>query len=224
MLKVRNLTAGYGKKRVLNDVSFEISKGDLVLLTGGNGSGKSTILKTIYGLLSPWKNEDGTNGEILFEGKNIVNIPTSDLLRMGIVYMPQKKNVFDDFTVNENLLTAASIYPSIEARDRISKVFVELPPLLSLKHRTPFSMSGGEKQLLAFGCALLHSPQLMLLDEPFAGMDSDNRQLLLDTITRLNGLGITFIIVEHNKDLFNNIKFSEIELELGKIMKYEKIN
>lgn len=130
MLKVRNLTAGYGKKQVLNDVSFEIGKGDLILLTGGNGSGKSTILKTIYGLLSPWKNEDGTNGEILFEGKNIVNIPTSDLLRMGIVYMPQKKNVFDDFTVNENLLTAASIYPSIEARDRISKVFVELPPLL----------------------------------------------------------------------------------------------
>lgn len=224
MLKVRNLTTGYGKKQVLNDVSFEIGKGDLILLTGGNGSGKSTILKTIYGLLSPWKNEDGTNGEILFEGKNIVNIPTSDLLRMGIVYMPQKKNVFDDFTVNENLLTAASIYPSIEARDRISKVFVELPPLLSLKNRTPFHMSGGEKQLLAFGCALLHSPRLMLLDEPFAGMDSDNRQLLLDTITQLNGLGITFIIVEHNKDLFKNIKFSEIELELGKIKKYEKIN
>ena len=224
MLKVRRLTTGYGKKQVLTDVSFEIKKGDLILLTGRNGSGKSTILKTIYGLLSPWINEDGTNGEIFFEGKNIVNVPTSDLLRMGIVYMPQKKNVFDNFTVNENLLTAASIYTSKEARDKISKVFVELPRLLDLKHRTPFSMSGGEKQLLAFGCALLHSPRLLLLDEPFAGMDSDNSQLLLDKITKLNSLGITFIIVEHNKDLFDNIKFLEIELELGKIMQYEKVN
>lgn len=224
MLKVSRLTTGYGKKQVLTDVSFEIKKGDLILLTGRNGSGKSTILKTIYGLLSPWINEDGTNGEIFFEGKNIVNVPTSDLLRMGIVYMPQKKNVFDNFTVNENLLTAASIYTSKEARDKISKVFVELPRLLDLKHRTPFSMSGGEKQLLAFGCALLHSPRLLLLDEPFAGMDSDNSQLLLDKITKLNSLGITFIIVEHNKDLFDNIKFLEIELELGKIMQYEKVN
>ena len=202
MLKVQHLTTGYGKKQVLTDVSFEVNKGDLMLLTGGNGSGKSTILKAIYGLLSPWKNEDGTVGKIIFDGKDIINTPTSELLKMGIVYMPQKKNVFEDFTVEENLLIAASIYSKEE-----------------LKHRTPFSMSGGEKQLLAFGCALLHSPKLMLLDEPFAGVDTDNSSLLFNEIKRLHNLEITFIIVEHKRYMFDNVEYNEIELDLGTIKK-----
>ena len=217
MLKVQHLTTGYGKKQVLTDVSFEVNKGDLMLLTGGNGSGKSTILKAIYGLLSPWKNEDGTVGKIIFDGKDITNTPTSELLKMGIVYMPQKKNVFEDFTVEENLLTAASIYSKEEAQIRVNDAFVHFPRLAELKHRTPFSMSGGEKQLLAFGCALLHSPQLMLLDEPFAGVDDDNSLYLLNIIEYINKSGRTFIIVEHRKHLFENLTCKEIKLKLGVI-------
>lgn len=219
MLKVQHLTTGYGKKQVLTDVSFEVNKGDLMLLTGGNGSGKSTILKAIYGLLSPWKNEDGTVGKIIFDGKDITNTPTSELLKIGIVYMPQKKNVFEDFTVEENLLTAASIYSKEEARNRVNDAFTHFPRLAELKRRTPFSMSGGEKQLLAFGCALLHSPQLMLLDEPFAGIDADNSQHLLRIIMDINKLGGTFVLVEHKKHLFDNFKCKEVQLNLGIIKK-----
>ena len=133
MLSIQHLTTGYGKKQVLDNISFEVGNGNLVLLTGGNGSGKSTILKAIYGLLSPWKNNDGVTGRIIFDGKDITNIRTSDLLKLGVVYMPQKKNVFEEFTVEENLLTAASIYKKNEARKKISSVFADLPLLAKLK-------------------------------------------------------------------------------------------
>ena len=105
MLKVEHITTGYGKKQVLTDVSFEINKGKIVLLVGGNGSGKSTVLKTIYGLLKTWTPE----GKIIFDGEDITTLPTAKILRKGIAYMPQKKNVFENFTVEENLLTSASI-------------------------------------------------------------------------------------------------------------------
>ena len=229
MLKVEHITTGYGKKRVLSDVSFEVGEREVVLLSGGNGSGKSTVLKTIYGLLRPWKvggaagstdvflypkticgrtarhtdgfaNTQNTSvlplcgrtddtqmvsrirkthlcspqwthrrhtdgfadtqntsvlplevGRVLLDGEDITALPTEALIRRGIVYMPQKRNVFDDFTVEENLLTSASIYPKGEARRRAERVFDELPRLAELRRRTPFNLSGGERQLLAFG-------------------------------------------------------------------------
>jgi len=110
MLKVEHLTTGYGKKQVLTDVSFSVEKEDIVLLSGGNGSGKSTVLKTIYGLLKPWTPQ----GKIFFEGNDITALPVSSMIQRGIVYMPQKKNVFEDFTVEENLLTSANIYTTVE--------------------------------------------------------------------------------------------------------------
>jgi branched-chain amino acid transport system ATP-binding protein len=154
----------------LTDVSFEAGKGDIVLLTGGNGSGKSTVLKTIYGLLKHWTPE----GKIVFEGRDITALPASGMIRQGIVYMPQKKNVFEEFTVEENLLASATVYPKAEANEQIQKVYEILPLLKTMRKRTPFHLSGGEKQILAFGNALAHSPKLFLLDEPFAGVDAEN--------------------------------------------------
>ncbi len=220
MLRVHHLTTGYGKKQVLNDISFEINKGDITLLTGGNGSGKSTVLRAIYGLLPPWEHEDGTSSKIIFNGKDITNSPPFQLLNMGMAYMPQKKNIFDVFTVEENLLTAANIYSKEDARTRSNNVFALLPELSKLRRRTPFSMSGGEKQLLAMGCVLLHSPQLLLLDEPFAGVDEKNCVYLLNIIKRINKEGGTFIIVEHKRHLFDNIEYKEIELNLGVIKQH----
>ncbi|MDR2581156.1 MAG: ATP-binding cassette domain-containing protein [Fibromonadaceae bacterium] len=213
MLKVEHITTGYGKKQVLTDVSFSVDKGDVVLLSGGNGSGKSTVLKTIYGLLKPW----AADGKVFFEERNITALPVSEMIRLGIVYMPQKKNVFEDFTVEENLLTSAGIYPKKEAEERVQKVFYMLPVLKNMRKRTPFNMSGGERQLLAFGNVLVHSPKLALLDEPFAGVDAGNSEVFKGCIVDLKKEGVTFVVVEHKRQLLEGVVGREVELELGEV-------
>jgi len=215
MLKVEHITTGYGKKQVLTDVSFSVEKGDVVLLSGGNGSGKSTVLKTIYGLLKPWK--DTQEGKVVFEGKNITALPVSAMIRLGIAYMPQKKNVFEDFTVEENLSVSAGIYPKTVAKERADKVFEILPKLKAMRKRTPFHLSGGEKQLLAFGNVLVHSPKLVLLDEPFAGVDAENSEVFSGCVADLKKKGVTFVVVEHKRQVLGNVVSREIELELGRI-------
>lgn len=215
MLSVEHITTGYGKKQVLTDVSFHVAQGETILLTGGNGSGKSTVLKTIYGLLKPWT----TEGKIYFEEQDITALPTSQMIHRGIVYVPQKKNVFEDFTVEENLLTSAGIYSRIEARQRRDKVFSILPRLKELRKRTPFNLSGGEKQLLAFGNALVHSPKLVLFDEPFAGVDPGNVFLLNNAMQTMRDQNITFVIAEHRRQLLQGVESVKVELELGKIKK-----
>ncbi len=220
MLKVEHITTGYGKKQVLTDVSFSVDKGDVVLLSGGNGSGKSTILKTIYGLLKPWA--DLQEGKIVFEDRNITASHVSEMIRQGIAYMPQKKNVFEDFTVEENLFVSAGIYPKTEAKKRAYNVFEILPKLKAMRKRTPFHLSGGEKQLLAFGNMLVHSPKLVLLDEPFAGVDAENSEVFSSCIADLKNRNVTFIIVEHKKQLLENVVNKELELELGEIKNEKK--
>jgi branched-chain amino acid transport system ATP-binding protein len=215
VLKVEHITTGYGNKQVLTDVSFEIAKGDTVLLSGGNGSGKSTVLKTIYGLLKPWVGADVKKGKITFEENEITASPVSTMIRYGIVYMPQKKNVFEDFTAEENLAVSAGIYPKKEAKERRGKVFEILPVLKSMHKRTPFNMSGGERQLLAFGNMLVHSPKLALLDEPFAGVDAGNSEVLFGAIGGLKRSGVTVVVVEHKRQLLGDVVNKEIELELG---------
>lgn len=213
MLTVEHITTGYSNKQVLTDVSFDVGEHEIVLLTGGNGSGKSTVLKTIYGLLKPWTPE----GRIIFEGQDITALPTEALIRLGIVYMPQKRNVFEDFTVEENLLTSASIYSKAEAQRRRDRVFDILPRLAELSCRTPFHLSGGECQLLAFGNAAVHRPKLMLLDEPFAGVDGGNVDLIGGALQAQQTDGTAFVIVEHKRHAFSCFPSTEIELELGTI-------
>lgn len=213
MLKVEHITTGYGKKQVLTDVSFEVKQGEIVLLSGENGSGKSTVLKTIYGLLKPWTKE----GKIFFQGENIIGLHTSEMIRRGIVYMPQKKNVFEDFTVEENLLTSASIYSKKESKLRLEKAYETIPLLTEMKKRTPFHMSGGEKQLLAFGNILVHFPKLILLDEPLSGLDDNNTIILSNAIETINKYRVSFVIVEHSSKVINNLNSIVLKLELGTI-------
>jgi branched-chain amino acid transport system ATP-binding protein len=212
MLKLEHITTGYGKKQVLTDLSLSVDKGDVVLLSGGNGSGKSTVLKTIYGLLSPWT----PDGKVIFEGNNITALPVSAMIKQGIAYMPQKKNVFDDFTVEENLYVSAGIYSKAEAIERVGRVFEILPLLKTMRKRTPFHLSGGEKQILAFGNLLVHSPKLALLDEPLAGVDAENSERIVRYIAELQK-NITFVIVEHKKHLLESVINKEFELLLGTI-------
>jgi branched-chain amino acid transport system ATP-binding protein len=210
MLKVENISAGYGKNQVLYDVSFEVKEGEVVLLTGGNGSGKSTALKCIYNLLPIW------NGSIWFENERIDDLKPSDLIRKGLVYIPQKDFCFENLTVDENLRIAGNVYKKKELEERLDLVYKQTE-LAKLKKRKPFNLSGGEKKLLAFGMGMVHKPKLILFDEPLAGMDAQNSQLLLiifDKYFKNNSAGI--VIVEH-KNATRNLYSRKIVMELGNI-------
>ena len=172
MLKINNISSGYGKKQVLFDVSMTVEPGEVVLLTGGNGSGKSTLLKCIYNLLPLWA------GSIEFEGQVTGNKKPSDLIHNGIVYIPQKDFYFENLTVLENLQISGNMLPKQQLKERIDEIF-ELTGLSKFKKRKPFDLSGGERKILAFGMGLIHKPKLLLFDEPFAGVDARNSTTLL---------------------------------------------
>lgn len=213
MLEVKNISSGYGKKQVLFNVSFEVKQGEIVLLTGGNGSGKSTILKCIYGLLPLW------SGEIFFKGKNLAVHKTSDLIKKGIIYIPQKNNYFENLTVQENLEVSGSIYHKHVIKEKIEKVYTEIPKLAGFKKRTPFNLSGGERQLLAFGLALIHEPKLILFDEPTSGIDKNNTSKIISLLYNMKKIyGLTFIIVEHRNTITIRNK-TTLVLELGELIK-----
>jgi len=209
MLSVENISSGYGNKQVLYDVTFRVNEGEIVILTGGNGSGKSTILKTIYGIIPLWK------GKILFNSEDLNQITTSNMLKKGIIYIPQKKNYFEYLTVEENLEISGSIYTKQELISRLEKAW-KLPKLYKNQKRTPFNLSGGERQLLAFGMGIIHNPKMIMFDEPLSGLDNENTAIILDTISELNANGTAFIIVEHKH--YSGLKFDKnIKLETGKI-------
>jgi branched-chain amino acid transport system ATP-binding protein len=208
------MSAGYGNKQVVFDVSFSVGKGEIALLIGGNGAGKSTLLKCIYGLIPNYP-----NNKVYFDNCDITNQKSSELINKGLVYIPQKDNCFEDLTVQENLeIAGITIKSKIELKKRIEYVYQTLPVLSENKQRTPFKMSGGERQLLALGMALLHKPKMILLDEPTAGLTPKNTEFILDKISELNQKEqISFLIVEHRiKEAIhhaNNI----IGLKFGKI-------
>jgi branched-chain amino acid transport system ATP-binding protein len=222
MLKVENISTGYGKKQVLFDVSFEVKKGEIVLLIGSNGSGKSTLLKAIFGLLPLF---DKNNGRLIFEEENITNAKPHQLIQKGLVYVPQKNNTFDHLTVKENLEVAAiNLRNKLISRQRISEVFDILPQLYVLQSRNPFNLSGGERQQLALGMALMQKPKMILLDEPGAGLAPVIWQKNLEIIKSLNKSGTTFLIVEHKLRENYFIAKRIISLKLGKIFSLKEVN
>lgn len=210
MLKIHNISSGYGKKQVLFDVSLEVKAGEVVLLTGGNGSGKSTLLKCVYNLLPLWK------GAISINNERIDGLNPSDLIRKGIVYIPQKDFCFENLTVHENLQIAGNILPKQILKEWIEKIYEETG-LKEFRKRKPFNLSGGEKKLLAFGMALLHEPKLVLFDEPLAGVDNTNSKTIINLMNDyFKAYSITAIIVEHKNEILG-IYSSKINMYLGTI-------
>jgi branched-chain amino acid transport system ATP-binding protein len=193
ILKVENLSTGYGKKQVLYNVSFEVNKGDIVLVAGSNGSGKSTLLKAIYGMLPQWE-----DGRVFFDGEDISGKPTASLLKKGLLYIPQKNNLFEELTVKENLEMAGLSLGKKKMQESIENVLALFGTLLSHLNCTPMTLSGGERQLLTMAMATLHQPLMILLDEPFAGLSPQNIDFIAESLKQLNeNLGITLLFIEH---------------------------
>jgi branched-chain amino acid transport system ATP-binding protein len=214
MLNVIKISSGYDKTLVIKDVSFDIGDNEFVLLTGANGSGKSTVLKCIYNLLPKFNND----AKIIYNSKDITSLFTFEMVREGIVYIPQDKNYYESLSVYENLIISGSTgnYSRKEIDERIEDVY-DLTRLKELHKRTPFNLSGGERKLLALGNALMHKPSLILFDEPLAGLDNQNSANIIKELLNLKQRGIGMLIVEHNKTI-KDLYDKEITLKLGRII------
>lgn len=219
ILSVRHLSTGYGKKQVLFDVSLDVMPGEIVLITGGNGSGKSTLLKAIYGLVSPWNGD----AEILYRpdqnGATISTSTATNNLAQGLAYLPQKNAVFDDLSVEDNLRLAGHILrDNKEFARRCEEVLASLPAIVPLLKRKPEKMSGGERQMVALGMAMLNRPRLLLLDEPAAGLVQTNVDVLIACLIDLQkSTSITTVLVEHRIPKRHAIFSGVVNMKLGKL-------
>jgi branched-chain amino acid transport system ATP-binding protein len=164
MLIIQKIITGYGKKRVIDEVSLNLQTTEIVSIIGHNGSGKSTILKAIIGALPIW------NGKVIFEGQHLSSTPYVNI-RKGISFLPQGGQVFDELTVKENLEIASFILKDKkEVNDRINKAYQQFPKLYNRRNQQSSNLSGGEQQMLALGMAMVQQPKLLLLDEPSIGL------------------------------------------------------
>lgn len=192
ILRVENFVAGYGKKQVLNGVSLGVGRGEIVALIGHNGAGKSTLLKAVFGLIPVWQ------GQVLFDDKAVLSPKPREWLRMGVAYVPQGNRVFTDLTVQENLEMGGITLPAKQAvKDGIERVFTLFPALKERLKQRAGTLSGGEKQMLALGNALILSPKLLLLDEPSLGLAPPLVSEALGRIQQISrDSGVTVLIVE----------------------------
>ena len=191
LLKVEGITGGYGGMEVLRDVSIEVGQGEIVSIIGPNGAGKSTVMKTVFGLLKPWK------GSITFEGRPIAGLSPDRIVREGLCYVPQVENVFPSLTVEENLEMGAYLLKG-SLQQRKQRIFDMFPRLAERRRQRAGKMSGGERQMVAMGRALMLDPRLLLLDEPSAGLAPLMVDSIFETARTINDAGVAILMVEQN--------------------------
>ena len=191
ILSVDGIFAGYGETEILHGVSLRVEPGEAVTLFGPNGSGKSTLMKTIFGLLTP------RQGSVVFENTDITGMQTDRLIRMGMSYVPQVGNIFPSLTIEENLEMGA-FADDTDMRAQIAEMYRMFPDLGRSRRQRAGSLSGGQRQMLAFARALMLKPSLLLLDEPSAGLSPIMAQLIFDRLRDIRGSGVALLIVEHN--------------------------
>lgn len=193
MLRVHQIKVLYGGIPALHEVSFEIKERELVAMVGANGSGKSTILKAIVGAVSP------SSGKIEFNQKDITGRSTSEIVRMGIVYIPEARHIFGPLTVEENLLLGAFTTDSEkEIEEHLDYVYHLFPILKERRRQKGETLSGGEQQMLAIGRGLMTRPKLLMFDEPSLGLMPKLVTELFKTISLLKDEGYTILLVEQN--------------------------
>jgi len=212
MLKIDNINVYYGAIHALKGISVQVNVGEIVTLIGANGAGKSTILRTISGLLRT------KTGEISFEGKNIAGIAAQDIVKLGISQVPEGRRVFANMTVLENLELGAYIRTDSKGiKEDIEKIFDRFPQLTKRRSQLAGTMSGGEQQMLAMGRALMSRPRLLLLDEPSMGLAPLLVREIFSIIKEINASGTTVLLVEQNAHMALSIAHRAYVLETGRI-------
>ncbi|WP_220132537.1 ABC transporter ATP-binding protein [Natronomonas sp. LN261] len=191
ILRIRGLDAGYGDLQILSDVDLDVADGEYVTIVGPNGAGKSTVMKTVFGLTTYM------DGSVEFEGAEIQGNAPEEIIRRGVGFVPQTDNVFPGLSVRENLEMGAYILDSVP-EDRIEEIYGRFPILREREGQKAGTLSGGQQQMVAMGRALMLDPDLLLLDEPSAGLAPDLVSDMFDRIDRINDSGTAILMVEQN--------------------------
>ncbi len=192
LLQVDGVTAGYGDMQVLTEVSIQVSAEEIVSLIGPNGAGKSTVMKAVFGLLKPW------SGSITFDGSKIAGLAPYEIVATGMCYVPQVANVFTELTVEENLEMGAFVLDDADVDGRKQEIFELFPRLAERRRQKAGKMSGGERQMVAMGSALMLNPKMILLDEPSAGLAPRVVDQIFESIVEINKRGLAVLMVEQN--------------------------
>ncbi|MCW4153001.1 ABC transporter ATP-binding protein [Halomonas sp. 18H] len=191
LLDARDVYGGYGGMNILNGVDMAIEATEVGVIVGPNGAGKSTMLKAIFGLLSV------NQGEILLNGETIHNLPPNKLVQRGMGFVPQEHNVFPSMTVQENLEMGAYLKPD-NIKRMLERVYEFFPPLKEKRHQPAGELSGGQRQMVAMGRALMPEPDLLLLDEPTAGLSPLYMNEIFERVKEVNAAGVGILMVEQN--------------------------
>ncbi len=213
MLDIEKVSASYDMIQILRDISFQVKEKEIVSIIGPNGAGKTTLVKTISGLLHP------RTGAIRFRGENIEKLPPYEIVKKGIILIPEGREIFPRLTVEENLklgaYTANGKDTVKEAKERVYQIF----PVLKKKEKTlAQNLSGGEQQMLVICRSLMSNPDLLILDEPSLGLAPLLVEKVLDTVRKINEEGVTILLVEQNIRDSLDIADRGYVLEQGKII------
>ncbi|MEF8818909.1 MAG: ABC transporter ATP-binding protein [Haloferacaceae archaeon] len=191
--EIENVHAGYGDLSVLQGVDMTVDEGEIVCIIGPNGAGKSTLFRVIYGLLAP------TSGAVRYRGESVLGLSQKELLRQGIAYILQRDAVFPDMTVRENLEMGAYVAPEVFDLDaRVEEMYGLFPVLEEKGDKKAGTLSGGQRQMLEFARGLILDPELVLLDEPTAGLAPKIIDQVFAKVKEINDTGVTVLMIEQN--------------------------
>jgi len=217
LLEFRDVNVYYGKAQVLSNVSMHIKEGEIVSVIGANGAGKTTIMKTIMGLVHP------STGEINFLGETISKMHTHEIVGKGIIYVPEGRHIFPGLSVHDNLLMGAYLkkYSNKELKEKLEEQYTIFPKLRERMHQKGGSLSGGEQQMLAISRGLMADPKLLMLDEPSLGLAPVIVDDIFEIIAKINKeKKIPILLVEQNAYMALEISNRAYVLELGVITKH----